>query len=476
MSGSSNGGAHGIPLVGGIERARVIWEQLRTSFWLVPGTMSLIAAALAVAAHFGDLWLTKQGTRSLPPLIFVSSPDTARDVISTLLSSMITMTSLVFSITMVVLTLAASQFGPRLIRSFMSSPHTQYVLGVFVMTSVYCLIVLGTTGNASGSDEQQAFLSVSLALLLTLTSIALLVLFLHFLARSIVSETVIERIGREIQSQLDALDPIPDSRNEELEHQLPKDYGTAARFLGPVADGYVEGIEFEALLAEARRADALIGLAFRPGDYVAVDGGGIGVYPGDRCTPELEEAIQEAITIGPHRTPNQDPEFSIRHLVEIAVRALSPGINDPYTAVAVVNQLSAALSRLMGRALPQGAMTDEEQMVRVVCPQPTYGSLVGVAFNQIRQNAAGKPLVYIALLDAIKRVADHTKLETQRQTLRQHLDAITEAVGHERVDEIDLKAILARAERAREAIGEKGAGGAGKKPGSRRRRPRSASG
>lgn len=438
-------------------RNAVTWEKLRTSFWVVPGGMAMLAGVLAYLAHLGDLWLTTPNVSDLPPPIFVSTPGTARDVISTLLSSMITMTSLVFSITMVVLTLAASQFGPRLIRSFMSDPRTQVVLGVFVMTSVYCLIILGSIGTASSGEAQEAFVTVSVALLLTLLSLGVLVLFLHFLARSIVSETVIERVGEEIDELIADLDPIAEERKG-LDAYLPEDYPSVSRFFGPSVDGYVEAIDFPLLVEEAERAGVLIGLSFRPGDYVVVDGRGIGVYPGDRCSEQLEQAVLDAIVIGSHRTPNQDPEFSIRHLVEIAVRALSPGINDPYTAVAVVNQLSAALSRLMGRALPDGAMRDGGGTLRVVCGQSTYASLVGVAFNQIRQNAAGKPIILIHLLEAIERIAAHARLEAQREVLRAHVLAISDAAKRDVPDAMDLAAVVARVEAAAAALAPRPAG------------------
>ncbi|HEV7275554.1 MAG TPA: DUF2254 domain-containing protein [Devosiaceae bacterium] len=435
------------------DRLEVLWESLRTSFWLVPGSMALLAGVLAFLCHLADVALSRQNPATLPFLIFVSTPDTARQVTSTLLSSMITMTSLVFSITMVVLTLAASQFGPRLIRSFMANPHTQYVLGVFVMTSVYCLAVLGAIGRASAGDTQQPFVTVSVALLLTLVSVGLLVLFLHFLARSIVSETVIERVGREVDGQVDGFDPIPEERNDALDDDLPADYRDRARFFGSATDGYVEAIAFERLVEQAREADVLIALSFRPGDYVVIDGNGIGVYPADRCSEDLEEAIQHAIIVGPHRSPNQDPEFSIRHLVEIAVRALSPGINDPYTAAAVINRMSATLSRMMRRALPKGAMRDENGALRLICPHPTYASLLGVAFNQIRQNADGKPIVFIQLLEAIGRIAEHVQLDAQREALRVQLDAVTRAAERDVHEEFDLAAIVARADAARAVLG-----------------------
>jgi uncharacterized membrane protein len=136
----------------------------------------------------------------------------------------------------------------------------------------------------------------------------------------------------------------------------------------------------------------LSGLHFRPGDYVTGSGQAIGLYPSDRATPELARAVAGAISLGVQRTPVQDLEFSIRHLVEIAVRALSPGINDPYTAVAVIHRLTASLSRLMARAVPRGVFRDEGGEVRVVCPRPTYASLLSASFDQIRQNGTDKPL------------------------------------------------------------------------------------
>lgn len=137
----------------------------------------------------------------------------------------------------------------------------------------------------------------------------------------------------------------------------------------------------------AQNSDVLVGLYFRGGDYVIEGGKGIGIYPAERASPELRKAIAQTITVGAHCTPAQDLEFSVRHPVEIAVRALSPGINDPYTAAAVNNQLSASLGRLMVRDLPPGVFTDGEGAVRAICERPTYASLLGAAFHQICQKA-----------------------------------------------------------------------------------------
>ncbi|MCG6116139.1 MAG: DUF2254 domain-containing protein [Mesorhizobium sp.] len=430
----------------GRQQLRVAWDSLRTSLWLVPGVMGFMALGLVLAGFAADERLSQRPSEDVPFFIYVSMPAAAREMLSTLFASMITMTSLVFSITMVVLTLAASQFGPRLIRNFMALPHTQLALGTFIMTTVYCLLSLGLVGSQT-SEEPQAYASISLAILLALVSIGVLVMFLHSLARSIVSETVIKRVGHEVDEILSRFgDAVPE------EPVLPADFDKRALFFGPHEDGYIQGLEIDTLVREACRADVLIGLSFRPGRYVAKGGGGIGVYPASQCDDALQAQIQKAIIVGPNRMPDQDPEFAIRHLVEIAVRALSPGINDPYTAAAVVDQLSASLSRLVEKALPPSVIRGEKGRVRLIAPQPDYASLIGAAFNQIRQNGSNKPMVVIHLIDAIIRISEHIWLDTQREALREQLDALEEDAHRDIAGAFDKSAIDMRAKSARKAL------------------------
>jgi uncharacterized membrane protein len=353
---------------------------------------------------------------------------------------------------MVVLSLAASQFGPRLIRNFMASPHTQIVLGAFVMTILYCLIVLAAIGW-QGSEGMSPFSTITIAITLMAVSVALLVLFIHTLARSIVSETVIERVGRELDDILDEIEPLP-SRvlQDDPEHALPEDFERHSAHFGPNVSGYVQGIEFDQLVETGRSRGVVIGLRFRPGDYLAKGGCGIAICPRERDGPALREKILGAIVMGAHRTPVQDPEYSIRHLVEIAVRALSPGVNDPYTAVAVVHRLSASLSHLMGRGLPPAVFRDESDVVRVVCSQPSYASLTEAALDQIRQNGADKPLVVIHLLEAVARIAEHVSLPSQIEVLLKQLRTIEEDAGREIASPSDRADVKARVEKAREIV------------------------
>ncbi|MCJ8520681.1 putative membrane protein [Pseudorhizobium tarimense] len=180
-------------------------------------------------------------------------------------------------------------------------------------------------------DRPAPFPSVSLGIALTLASILVLVSFLHFLARSIVSETVIKRLGLEISDMLSELHGPAEDRNHDPEQFLPQGFHQRAHFFGPRVDGFVQSIGLDRLAAIAPRRDIFIAFSFRPGDYVITDGGGIGIFPASRWSKDLQEQACQAVVVGSRRTSTQDPEFAIRHLVEMAVRALSPGIKRSHT-------------------------------------------------------------------------------------------------------------------------------------------------
>lgn len=430
---------------------RAVWDDIVTSLWFVPGIMMIGAVPLSILGFWTDWRLGSRDPDEMPWWIYVAKSDAARELVSTLLSSMITMTSLVFSITMVVLTLAANQFGPRLVRSFMSSTMTQMVLGTFMMTIFYCLLVLASIGRRS-SDAPVPYSGISLAIFLMAASLVLLVVFIHTLARSIVAETVIDRVGSEFDDGVDRLAPASQDAQTPPEDQLPNNFEALSAYFGSAEAGYVQAIGFARLIQVAEEADVVIGLYFRAGDYVAEGGRTVAVYPASRCNAELINRVHHTITTGIDRTPVQDIEFALRHLVEIAVRALSPGINDPYTAVAVLHRLSASLSRSMGKALPEGLFRSDGGAVRIICPQPTYAGLINGAFDQIRQNGADKPLVVIHLLEAMVRIAEHTILPAQLEALREQLGAVIEATERRIASPSDQADVRQRSEKVRRAL------------------------
>lgn len=426
-----------------------LWEWLRTSLWFVPTIMLALAAAAVQVLGWLDRLLQAGAAGDRLPLLYRGEAVEALALLEALVASMITMVSLVFSIAMVVLTLAASQFGSRLIRSFMADPGTQLFLGAFVAGITYGLLVL----VGLRPDEAVPRLSVTAAIAAALGTVFLLLFFMHRVSRSIVAETIIQRVGVELDEAVDRLPPVDDGSKARAGREgigLPADFAAKARAVALRRTGYVQAVEYERLVRLAARSDLLLVLSFRAGDHVVADGCRVFAYPGDRCPPDLEASIDRLLLIGPNRTPTQDIEFSIRHLVEIALRALSPALNDPYTAVAVIDRLGASLAALMGRALPSAVHCDGEGRPRVIGRPPTYRGIFAAAFHQIRQSGCAHPAVVIRLLNTIERIAEHVRLDEQRRILTEHLRIVAEdgiRCAAQDADAADIRRARAAAER-----------------------------
>jgi len=409
------------------------WDHLRTSLWLIPSGMVLAAVGLAVTMLRVD---AGQGPEDQIRAWWMNSGDgeDARNLLSTLLSAMITMATMAFSVTIVALTLAANAYGSRLIRIFRADLRTQTVLGIFAMTIVYCLIVLRSIhGKAPIPEVPHAAVTVGTAL--SLTCVMALLAFIQGVARSIVADEVVRRVRRESDKAVLALPEM--ARDEAPEHapaDLPADFDQRAAKIPLPREGYVQAVEYDDLVLWAEKHDVIIRLDFRAGDFVVNGDRRVLVYPPPPEPARARAEIDGFIVSGDERTPTQDLEFAIRHLVEVAVRALSPGINDPFTATVVIDRLRGVLSRLMGRSLPPETLRDRSGRVRIYRQTATYAGILDAALHQIRQAGSSHPAVLIHLLEAIARVAEHTRLDEQRQALIRHAHLIR-AAGQREVPE-----------------------------------------
>jgi uncharacterized membrane protein len=389
------------------------WDRLRSSFWFVPAGMACLAVVLAAAAveldkAVTDDWLNRLGWS------YSGGAEGASLLLGTVAGSMIAIAGTVFSMTLVALSLASSQLGPRLLRNFMRDTANQVVLGTFVATFVYCLLVLRTIRRA----DEIAFvphLSVSIGVLLAMVSIGVLIYFIHHVSVSIQADEVVARVGRELENGLERLFPEGLGKAESDALQTPAEAGLPAAFAHearPVAaleDGYLQLIDGDALMALASQEDLLLRLERRPGHYLVKGQAMVMVWPGDRVTQSLVGRINAAFVFGNQRTAAQDVEFSVHQLVEIAVRALSPGVNDPFTAVACVDRLGSALCRLARRDMPSPLRFDMHGKLRLVAQGSTFAGIVDTAFNQIRQSARSNPAVAIRMLDAITQIASQVQ-------------------------------------------------------------------
>lgn len=412
-------------------KTRLIYalEQLHSTYWFLPALLAAIAIGLATVALTVDQAAADRIQSA--GWIYVGGADGAWALLSTVAGSMIGVAGVTYSITIVVLALASSQFGPRLISSFMRDTSTQVVLGVFIATFVYCILVLRTVSSA----EETAFvphLSVTVGVLLALISMGVLIYFIHHVSASIQVENIIDHIGRELDEAIDRLLPSqarPGQPTLELRHEedLPEDFESEAQPIAALQTGYLQALDHDGLIRLAREHNVLLRLQRRPGDFVARGGELVDVWPGGRRDEDFIEAVNDAFLIGAQRQRLQDVEYAINQLVEIALRALSAAYNDPFTAIACIDRLGAALAHLAERSIPSAYRYDEAGRLRLVTRRVTFAGLTDAAFNQLRQSSTGYVAVTVRLLEAIAIAAAGARNDTHRAALLRHADMIKRA-------------------------------------------------
>lgn len=412
-------------------RFRQIWERVRSSYWFVPSVMSSLAALLAVGLFLVDKKAREQYLPFLSDLYVMDAPG-AQAILSTLASSAITVAGVVFSIAMLVLSNASAQFGPRLLPNFMRQGGTQVVLGGFIGTFVYCIIVL-TRVRATEDGAGIPHLSVSVALLFGVLSFGLLIYFIHRVAFFIQAPNVVEYVGSRLIETFAGLFPAsPDGGRDDPSQdgwEPPPDSWDRAKPIPAPGNGYLEAIELERLQKIAEKYDLLLCLKKRPGQFVVAGHALALAYPREAVSDAIAADIVKAFLSGRQRTLIQDAEFAIEQLVEVAVRALSPGINDPFTAINCIDWLGAALSFLAGRELAPPLRRAAGGRVRVVTDPYTYAGILDAAFNQLRQNARTNEAVSIRLMDMIGLLAEGDLPPAYRDALERHARLIHRDAG-----------------------------------------------
>jgi len=423
------------------------WEIVRSSYWFIPALMTGLAVGLSfLMVTIDDLAVSEQ--TELLAWVYTGGADGVRTLLSTLAGSMITMASVTFSITIVALSLASSQFGPRLLNNFMRDTGNQVVLGTFIATFVYSLLVLRTVRNV-GDTIFVPHISVTVAVLLALTSLGLFIYFIHHVSVSIHVQNVIASVERELNTAIERLFP---KKNDyfAFEYELrekddvPEDFVENAQPVTAAHSGYLQSIDHEGLMKLAIKHDLLLGLEHRPGNFIASGNDLVKVWPNGRFEEELSEKINAAFIFGAQRLRLQDVEFAIDQLVEIALRALSPGINDPFTAMACVDRLGVALAHLAERQIPSGYRYDDENNLRLIADTVTFRGLIEAAFNQIRQYGRSSAAVTIRLLETIAVIAAHADRETEREALRQQARMIKQGSDEAIPEEHDRQDIEKR--------------------------------
>jgi uncharacterized membrane protein len=414
-------------------------EELRTTFWVIPSILVVVAALLFVVTYEIDIAVFHHRIH-LPTWIRTGNADSERQVLIAIAAAVITVVGVVFSVTILALTLASQQFGPRMMRNFMRDVGNQITLGVFVGTFVYTVLVLGSISSLSASFVP--YVSTSVAETLLLLDLAVLIYFIHHIAKSIQLPEVIAGIADDLMESIEAEFPL--KANDPLDPALRAHEGKSVpELLQLIEDrgaqvpsqvsGYIQYVGYSQLIAIATRTDAVIRLEHRPGHFLAEGRPLAMVFPRG-AAPEVARALSKAHVTGPHRTLVQDPVFAIDQLAEIAIRALSAAVNDTFTALTCIDWLAAGLSRVSGRVLDEGVYRDHTGRVRLIEFDPSYGRMVNRAFDKIRQSARGNPAVLIRLIDSIGSIMLDTTSVAQREILRRQADMVLR-VAEETVSE-----------------------------------------
>ncbi len=409
-----------------------LWAKLNSNYWFYPALFSVIAALLAV----GLVWVDRNGFAEFlngVEWIIPARPQGASNMLTVIAGSMIGVASTVFSITIAAVAYASSAYGPRLLTNFMEDRGNQFSLATFIGTFVYALVVLravrredevAATAADAAATSLPGFvpqLSLLVGMGLMAASIGVLVFFLNHIPASIRINTVLEGIGKRLLGEIEETYPEEDKG-------LP--VTNSPEGIPVLADrtGYVQRIAFDSLARLARKSEGRIALSVRTGDFVHP-----GMAIAELCdvdlTDDLAEHLRDKFTLGATRTPDQDLQFLIDELVEIGLRALSPGINDPFTAITALHWLGAATALLGTRDLNKAIGEKDAALKDLVVPLPDdFTHYLHRGFGNFRSAAATSPPAALVMFDSLRNCAAPINNETRKAALHQEGERLIQQV------------------------------------------------
>lgn len=453
-------------------------DAIRASYWFIPALMSLLAVAMSfltttVDVHLGSDWLEDISW------LHANKPAGARIVLSTIAGSMITVAGVVFSITIATVSYASAQYGPRLLTNFMRNRGNQFSLGMFIATFIYCLLVIRTIRSADevfaglAPDQETAFtpnIAVIVGIGLALSSIAVLIYFVHHVARSIHISHVVADIGYELRDQIAerfpeavgvssteadtedfARDDLPRPFRETADDGAEGDEKEELANITAGKIGFVQAIDADALIDAAAENDLVVRLECHPGDFLQESTAILSIWPKALLTDHAVRPFRNAIIVGDTRTPVQDVLFLVDQLVEIGTRALSPGVNDPFTAKNSLDWLGAAISYLSGRALPDPYRFDNDGNLRVIAYPKTFDDFIAKAFGQMTPYVSRDVNVSIHMLDTLAQIARTVHTDAERRSLGQLVSSLVNAC-QENLFEADRSRVVVRSRSVRKVI------------------------
>lgn len=394
------------------------WTKER--FWLVPTVFAVAAVALGVGLPEVDSALLS--SQNLP-FLFGGGPEGARSLLSAIIGSMISFTALVFSITIVVLQLTSSQFSPRVLRTFLRDRFNQVTLGVFVATFVYAMTILRSVRGTASTPSFVPQLAITTAFLLVLASVVVFLLYLHHTAQAIRVATIIGEIAQGTRDALDrqvpdATDDEDDDGGEEPDTAMAGRDGVRPHLVTVPHPGVVRSVDVDALADQAERAEATVEALRVLGEFVPA-GAALFRVSGGRVD---DGKLLDAVLLAEERSLDQDVGFGLRQLVDIATRALSPGVNDPTTAVQVLDQLHDLLRRLATRPLPTRRVVRRAGRIVLSAPATGFADYLDLAVDEIHHWGGDDPRIRARLRGLLKDVHSAARPEYRPTIVRKLVD------------------------------------------------------
>ncbi|HEY5476502.1 MAG TPA: DUF2254 domain-containing protein [Tepidiformaceae bacterium] len=416
---------------------------MRTTLWVVPAGLVTVAIGLFAVTYLLDR-AAFEGKLQIPGWMDSGSADAARQVLIAIAVAVITIAGVVFSVVIVALTLASQQFGPRMLRSFIRDFGTQFTLAMFMATFVYCVLALGSI-SSDGFGQFVPHISITVALGLLLADLAVLIYFIHHVAVSIQLNEVIAGIGQDLGRAIEENFPFASPSVADVSptegHPVPRDRADSV-MVAAARSGYLQVISRSKLVDIASARGAAIELLYWPGHFVVAGRPLARVSPAS-AAPFVAHGLDRAHIVGRHRTLSQDPVFAVDQLVEIAIRALSPAVNDTFTALVCIDWLTAGLCQLAGRNIPTRTFRGEDGSIRVIEAGLSYERVVDAAFDKIRQAGRGMPAVAMRQLDSLAQIMATTG-EAERKALLRQADMILRSSDGSIPEEMDRAAVRAR--------------------------------
>lgn len=439
-----------------MNKLKQLWSNVRSSLWFIPVLMVVVSAGLAAAFIEVDGRVNRELLVEYPR-IFGAGADGSRGMLSSIAGSMITVAGLTFSLTVVAMAQASSQYTSRILRNFMRDRRNQFVLGFFVSIFVYCLIVLRTI---RGGEEERFIpsLAVLFGLLLAILSVGVLIFFIHHIASSIQATFIISSAAEETIRAIEHLFPqeVGEEAGESEEAAVKAALaGRPWRVIPARSTGYVQDVDAEGMMKFARERDCVVRMERGLGAFVVKNSPLLSIAfkgtGGDKPNEETVKELNGLFSVSRYRTIEQDATFGIRQIVDIALKALSPGVNDTTTAVVCIDYLGAILTALARRRIERRYRSEAGE-VQVIARGPSFESLVREAFDQIRDVAADNTAVYLRLLGAIEMVARQTQSARRRATLAAQVNLAADAAERELGSDYNLERVRARVAAVRATI------------------------